>query len=171
MASKGEGGGGGGASYEDTGIDDYPTYLNSVATDTNPARAERWNNPSTTVEVDGETIDLTPVSRYMTKGEIDMGLEQVLTVDVQRNRFNPEQMGRIEGLNYPRDRLHQLYDAEYLPYQHAFKSYAQFERYYQQNVQQHVEQNLQDMYQYLRDHPSRDRVTAYGWLGDGYEDR
>jgi len=31
MASKGEGGGGGGASYEDTGIDDYPTYLNTEA--------------------------------------------------------------------------------------------------------------------------------------------
>jgi len=29
MASKGEGGSGGGASYADEGIDDYPTYLNS----------------------------------------------------------------------------------------------------------------------------------------------
>ena len=104
----------------------------------------------------------SPLPEGYPKEALDAQLRNTMLTDVRRNSLTGD-VGYMSG--NPKADLHNLWEHSGLAEEMEFN---QFQEYYENNVEPEVLQLRNDMMNYLREHPERDTVTAYGWLNGAY---
>lgn len=121
-------------------------------------------NENNTINVENETLTLP---NGITQELLDIELMRTMLTDVKRNSITGD-VGYLEG--NPKGRLYRLYESPTSPWNTVFKSFSQFEKYYEKNVEPQMLKERQKMMDYLKEHPSEDTVTRYGWMNGAYNE-